>query len=96
MAPALAVTETATVKLEEEKSEIENRQTVTDLPQPPPMSTKVRSGAPILGAGSRSEPTRIQLPENLDPVDASEIHLSQGKAQALVDGKKNVDDDAQE
>jgi hypothetical protein len=94
VAPPVAVTETAAVEVEEEKLEIENRQTATGSPKPPPMSTKARPGAPISGAGSRSEPTRIQLPENLAPVDASEIQLSQGKAQALVDGKKNVDDDS--
>ena len=56
----------------------------------------MRPGAPISGAGSRSEPTRIQLPENLAPVDAPEIQLSQGTAQALVDGKKNLSNDLQE
>ena len=96
VAPPVAVAETAAVEVEEENPEIENRQTVTSSPKPPPMSTKARPGAPISGAGSRSEPARIQLPENLAPADASEIQLSQGKAQALVDGKKIVDDDSQE
>jgi hypothetical protein len=92
----VAVTETAAVEVKEEKPEIENRQTVAGSPKPPPMSIKMRPGAPISGAGSRSEPTRIQLPENLAPVDAPEIQLSQGKAQAMVDGKKNLGEDSQE
>ena len=96
MALPVVVTEEAAVEVKEEKPEIENRQTVVAAPKPPPMAVKVRPGAPISGAGSRSEPTRIQLPENLAPVDAPEIQLSQGTAQAMVDGKKNLSNDSQE
>ena len=63
------------------------------------MAVKIRPGAPMPGARSRSEPTKIKLPDHLESVNVDkgtpEIQLSPEKAQELVDEKKKADDDSQ-